>query len=214
MLKVKQFVFNSFGVNTYIIYDSDTHEAIVVDPGMNSDAEHRRFDEFIDEQKLKITQVVNTHLHIDHCIGDNYVADKYGIKIAAHPDDTFLGQNIEAQARMFGLSAMNTSPVIINVNLADGDIIKLGSHEIKVIHVPGHSPGGIALYCADSNILISGDALFHGSIGRTDLPGGEHNTLLTSIKEKLLTLPDSSLVLPGHDMSTTIAKEKSGNPFL
>lgn len=214
MLEVKQFAFGPFGVNTFIIYDNSSREAIVVDPGMNSDAENRRFDDFIKEKELKITQIVNTHLHIDHCLGDNYVRNSYGVKVAANAGDEFFGDNIQGQSRMFGINALDDSPVSIDVNLQDGDYIELGDNRLKVLHVPGHSPGGIALYCPESNIIIAGDALFRNSIGRTDLPGGDYPTLIDAIKDKLLSLPDDTLVLSGHDMSTDIGREKRSNPFL
>lgn len=214
MLEIKQFTLGPFGVNTYIIYDPETLDAIVVDPGMNTEAENQRFDRFITERKLNLTQIINTHLHIDHCLGDNYVRNKYGVKIYAHTDDAFLGENVQSQARMFSISAHNPHAVTIDIPIKDGDIITLGKHHITALHIPGHSPGGIALYCADSNFLIAGDALFRGSIGRTDLPGGNYSTLVNSVKEKLLTLPDSTLVLPGHDISTNIGFEKTYNNFL
>lgn len=214
MLEIKQFAFGPFGVNTYIIYDTETLEAIVVDPGMNTDNENQRFDKFITDKKLTVTQIVNTHLHIDHCLGDNYVKDKYGARISAHIDDAFLGDNIQAQAEMFGLRPLDSREVTIDIHLKGGDIITIGKHRITVLHVPGHSPGGIALYCAESNFVIAGDSLFRGSIGRTDLPGGNYPTLVKAIKERLITLPDTTLVLPGHDMSTNISFEKANNSFL
>lgn len=214
MLEIKQFVFGPFGVNTYVIYDSETLDAMIVDPGMNDDVEYDRIDSFIADNKLKVKQIINTHLHIDHCLGDNYIKDKYGLKVAAHADDEFFGSNIEAQARMFGLPAKDGRPVVIDVKLKDGDTVYLGKHTFKVLHSPGHSPGGIVLYCADSNILIAGDSLFRESIGRTDLPGGDYSTLIGSLKSKVLTLPDETLVLSGHGPSTDIAHEKKTNPFL
>lgn len=215
MLKVKQFVFNPFGVSTFIIYDSESKAAIAIDPGMLNSAEQKEFDSYIAENNLKLTQIVNTHLHLDHCFGNNYVRDKYGIKVAAHPDDAFLGNSLAEQASRFGIRLTgNDTKVGIDIELKDGDSIKVGAQTLKVLHVPGHSPGSIALYCAEGGFVIAGDVLFKGSIGRTDLQGGNLDTLLNSIHSRLMTLPDSTNVLPGHDRFTTIGAERATNPYI
>ena len=214
MLKIKQFVFGPFGVNTYIVHDTGTKDALVVDPGMTSPSDFSTFDNYIKEQGLHVQQIVNTHLHLDHCFGDNYVRDKYGVKVAANVDDAPLGQNLEGQAKMFGMVAPDARPVAIDVELKEGDNIKIGNSTLEIIKVPGHSPGSIVLYSPDGKFAIVGDVLFRGSIGRTDLPGGSHPDLISNIKAKLLKLPDDTLVLPGHDMSTTIGREKASNYYL
>ena len=215
MLKVKQFVFNPFGVSTFIIYDSESKAAIAIDPGMLNSAEQKEFDSYIAENNLKLTQIVNTHLHLDHCFGNNYVRDKYGIKVAAHPDDAFLGNSLVEQASRFGIRLTgNDTKAGIDIELKDGDNIKVGAHTLKVLHVPGHSPGSIALYCAEGGFVIAGDVLFKGSIGRTDLQGGNLDTLLNSIHSRLMPLPDSTNVLPGHDRFTTIGAERATNPYI
>lgn len=213
MLKVKQFVFNPFGVNTFVISDSDTSKAMVIDPGMTSAHEQKLFDDYIAANNLRITQIVNTHLHLDHCFGDNYVRDKYGVKVAANINDQPLGDDIPAQMARFG-GRIKADPVKIDVALKDGDIIKIGDSELRVITTPGHSPGGISLYSAEGGFLISGDTLFRFGVGRTDLPGGDHNTLIKSIREKLMTLPDDTKVLPGHNRFSTIADERRNNPYI
>ncbi len=215
MLKIKQFVFNPFGVSSFIIYDSESKAAIAIDPGMLNSAEQKEFDSYIAENNLKLTQIVNTHLHLDHCFGNNYVRDKYGIKVAAHPDDAFLGNSLAEQASRFGirLTGIDTKAGI-DIELKDGDNIEVGAHTLKVLHVPGHSPGSIALYCAEGDFVIAGDVLFKGSIGRTDLQGGNLDTLLDSIHSRLMTLPDSTNVLPGHDRFTTIGAERATNPYI
>lgn len=215
MLKVKQFVFNPFGVSTFIIYDSESKTAIAIDPGMLNSAEQKEFDSYIAENNLKLTQIVNTHLHLDHCFGNNYVRDKYGIKVAAHPDDAFLGNSLVEQASRFGIRLTgNDTKAGIDIELKDGDNIKVGAHTLKVLHVPGHSPGSIALYSTEGGFVIGGDVLFKGSIGRTDLQGGNLDTLLDSIHSRLMTLPDSTNVLPGHDRFTTIGAERATNPYI
>ncbi len=214
-MKVKQFVFNPFGVSTFIIYDSESKAAIAIDPGMLNSAEQKEFDSYIAENNLKLTQIMNTHLHLDHCFGNNYVRDKYGIKVAAHPDDAFLGNSLVEQASRFGIRLTgNDTKAGIDIELKDGDNIKVGAHTLKVLHVPGHSPGSIALYCAEGGFVIAGDVLFKGSIGRTDLQGGNLDTLLNSIHSRLMTLPDSTNVLPGHDRFTTIGAERATNPYI
>lgn len=214
MLEIKQFAFGPFGVNTYIVYDPETLEAIAVDPGMVNPGEYRLFDDFILSHGLKLTQVVNTHLHLDHCFGDNYVRDKYGVPVKAHPADAPLGEALKNQCAMFGLCGPDDSPVKIDIPLHDGDSVCVGTYPLKVIHVPGHSPGGIALYSGECNFAIVGDSLFRGSIGRTDLPGGDYSTLVNAVADRLMPLPDSTLVLTGHDMSTTIGKERQSNPYI
>lgn len=202
-----------FGVNTYLITDKDTGDTAVIDPGMIDAAEKREFDDYVSANNLKITQIINTHLHLDHCFGDNYVRDKYGVKVAANINDQPLGDDIPAQMARFG-GRIKADPVKIDVALKDGDIIKIGDSELRVITTPGHSPGGISLYSAEGGFLISGDTLFRFGVGRTDLPGGDHNTLIKSIRDKLMTLPDDTKVLPGHDRFSTIADERRNNPYI
>ncbi len=214
MLTIKQFIFNPFGESTYVISDQATKEAIVVDPGMIDSAEQARFDNYLKENGLVLTGIVNTHLHLDHCFGANYVKNKYGVPVKAHAADAPLGAAVPTQGRRFGLGNVAAEGVSIDVPLADGDTITLGDEKLEVIHVPGHSPGGIALYSPTGKFVISGDSLFSGSIGRTDLEGGDHATLVNAVTKRLLTLPDDTLVLPGHGESTTIGREKRSNPYL
>ncbi len=214
MLKIKQFAFNPFGVSTFVVYDPDTLDAIIVDPGMVTDRERKLFDDYIIEHHLNVHQVVNTHLHLDHCFGDNYVRDKYGVKVAANILDAPLAQNLKRQAAEFGLVLDIDDSVEIDVPLNEGDTIAVGNYKIELIHVPGHSPGSLVLYCKEANVAIVGDVLFRGSIGRTDLPGGNHNQLINGIKSKLMPLPDDTMVLPGHGPATTIKYEKASNPYL
>lgn len=213
-MKIQRFEFNLFGVNTYIIFDVATHEAAVVDPGMTDTRECERIDRYISENTIKVKYLVNTHMHIDHLFGDEYISKKYGVGIAASTDDSILSSRIAEQARMFHLRT--DMPDVLNVAtpLKDGDRLMLGAEPIDILSVPGHSPGSIALYCPESKFVVTGDALFRGSIGRTDLPGGNHAQLISSITRKLLSLPPDTTVYPGHGPSTTIEWELRNNPFL
>ncbi|MDE6058151.1 MAG: MBL fold metallo-hydrolase [Muribaculaceae bacterium] len=213
MLKVARFGFYMFGINTYVVYDPEEKEAAIIDPGMSRKQEFDALEKFIEREGLKVTHLINTHLHIDHAIADNWVKAKYGVPVEAHTDDAMLGERIKQQAQMFGVQAEDVA-VEIDRPLKEGDIIKIGSGELKVVHVPGHSPGSICLYDEADSFVIVGDALFQGSIGRTDLPGGNHRQLVDAIKNKLLTLPKETMVLSGHGDATTIGREWESNPYL
>lgn len=214
MLEITTLQFNPFGVNTYLIYDTETRDTAVVDPGMFNTKEQRFFDTYVAEHNLKITQIINTHLHLDHCFGDNYVKSRYGVPVKANSEDAFLGAKLAEQIRRFGMLVPGTEKgVEIDVDLKEGETVKVGKHELKVLQVPGHSPGSIALYSPEYHFLIGGDVLFKGSIGRTDLEQGNMSTLINSIRNKILTLPGETQVLPGHDAITTVADEKRYNPY-
>ena len=202
-----------FGINTYVVYDPEEKEAAIIDPGMSRKQEFDALENFIGREGLKVTHLINTHLHIDHAIADNWVKAKYGVPVEAHADDAMLGERIKQQAQMFGVQAEDVA-VEIDRPLKEGDIIKIGSGELNVVHVPGHSPGSICLYDEADSFVIVGDALFQGSIGRTDLPGGNHRQLVDAIKNKLLTLPKETMVLSGHGDATTIGREWESNPYL
>lgn len=212
-MKVEHFTFNDFAVNTYIVYDPDSSYCAIIDPGMTDKTETARIVQFIDRMNLRPLHLINTHQHIDHVMGNDFVRDIYNITPSANRRDEFLGGRLREQAAMFGLR--NTPDIVpVTTFLNDGDMISIGTGALKVLEVPGHSPGSIALYDAAGEFVITGDALFNTSIGRTDLPGGDFDILIHSIKTKLLTLPDSTVVLPGHGPSTTIGYEKRLNPYL
>lgn len=212
-MKVARFEFSMFGINTYVVYDPATRKAAIIDPGMSNRREEDAIVNFIEREKLEVTHIINTHLHIDHAIGDKSSAETFKSPIYAHQGDEILGSRLQQQAVMFGLEE-KVDRISINSYLHDGDEIRIGEGVLKVIHVPGHSPGGIALYDAADGFVIAGDSLFAGSIGRTDLPGGDYKTLIDSVKEKLLSLPEDTKVYSGHGGSTTIGIEKRSNPFL
>lgn len=212
-MKVAKFGFSLFGINTYVVVDPETRDCAIIDPGMVNEEERDAVKRFIEKNDLHVTHLINTHLHIDHAIGNSFIKKTYAVKTEAHEDDAFLGCRLREQARQFGIpDAVDSAD--IDTPLKDGDIIHIGKGELEVIHVPGHSPGGIALYDKKDGFLISGDILFQGSVGRADLPGGDMKALISGIKSKLLPLPDNTAVFPGHGPSTTIGDEKARNPYL
>ncbi|MCM1292776.1 MAG: MBL fold metallo-hydrolase [Bacteroides sp.] len=212
-MKYLGFQFNPFSEVTYLIWDKATGEGAVIDPGMSNIDENEIIDSTIEDQGIKLKYQLFTHLHVDHTFGYEHIAAKYGLKATAHPDDDDLGLNRGMQAKMFGLP-LQIGALEIGHLLNDNDTLKLGNEVIRVICVPGHSRGSVAYYLPGSKMVFTGDALFQGSIGRTDLPGGNHKQLIDSITRRLLTLPDDTVVFPGHGPSTTIMKEKRSNPFL
>lgn len=214
MLQIKQLVFNPFDENTYILIDADTNKAAVVDPGMYNEREQKEFDDFVAQSGITIDIIINTHLHLDHSFSINHVREKYGVKLAANVGDAALGRAIKEQGARFGFVKRNDAPVEIDIPLHDGDEITLGNTTLQVLHVPGHSQGGIAIYSVADKVVLSGDSLFCGSIGRTDLTGGNEMQLISSINSKLITLPDDTIVLPGHGPHTSIASEKAHNPYI
>ena len=212
MFRIIHLAVNPFEENVLILVDEDTKDAIVIDPGMLYPEELQKFDEIIREEGLHLTQIVNTHQHLDHIFGANAVKDKYGIPLAASPSDDTFGQSVATHAARFGIKT-GAKPVVRDIALADGDTITVGKSTLHVLAVPGHTPGGLAFYCPEQKFIITGDSLFRGSIGRTDL-GGDQATLVSSIRSKLLTLPDDTTVIPGHGPTTTIGAEKRHNPYI
>lgn len=212
-MKVAIFKLLLFEVNCYVVYDPVEKQAVIIDPGIVDNREIDAIDEFLHKNSLTVIAIINTHLHIDHVVANSGLAQKYGVDVYAHEDDKFLGDRLKEQAASFGLP-FKMENAGVTQNLKDGDVIKIGSGELQVIHVPGHSPGGIALYDPADGFLISGDSLFEGSIGRTDLPGGNIAKLLESVKKRLYSLPDDTVVYPGHGRRTTIGQEKKTNPFV
>jgi len=212
-MKIQSFEFNMFGEHTYVVYDPESKDAAIIDPGMMDRRETEILFSFITDNCLIAKYLLITHIHVDHTIGINAVLAKYNVKISANKEDSFLGKRIAEQVQMFHLP-FEMKGFEIDQYLNDGDKIFLGKHYLEIISVPGHSPGSIALYSAEDGFVITGDAIFKSSIGRTDLPGGDYATLIESITKRLLTLPESTIVYPGHGPSTTIAEEKRTNPYL
>ena len=210
MVQIKRLILNSFQENTYIIYDQ-TNEAVIIDAGCHTQPGIDEVKKFVSTENLKIKYLLITHGHIDHVIGIQPLKEIYKIECLSHADELALVKSIPAQANMFGFE-IDKAPVI-DKTFKDGDRITFGNSCIEVIHTPGHSKGGVCFLLRESKILISGDTLFQGSIGRTDL-GGNYETLIMSIINKILPLGDDIVVYPGHGDSTTIGYEKKYNPFL
>lgn len=205
-------VFNPFQENTYLLYD-ETKDCAIIDPGMLSLAEQKSFVDAIDQLGLNPVMALQTHLHVDHVFGCGFVLEKYGLAPQAHASDEFFIENTQSYARQFGFE-LEKNPPALGSYLKQDDVIQLGNSKLVVIHVPGHSPGGILFYNSLSGILVSGDVLFQGSIGRSDLPGGNQHELIDGIQEKIMVLPDHVKVYPGHGPSTTIGFERINNPYL
>jgi len=211
MITIKSFVFNPFQENTYVLFD-ETNECVIVDAGCHSPEEQRELTDFIQKNNLKPVLAINTHGHVDHILGNAFVKKTYKINIAASPEDLTLIQTASQHALTYGFT-IEDAP-LIDRNLNDGDEITFGNSKLKVLHTPGHSMGGICFLNAEEGFVLSGDTLFQGSIGRTDLPGGNYAQLINSIKTKLLNLAPNTKVYTGHGEPSTIEWEKENNPFL
>ncbi|MEO6731784.1 MAG: MBL fold metallo-hydrolase [Ferruginibacter sp.] len=211
MLKIKSFTFNPVQENTYLIYN-ELKQCVIIDPGCYFEEEKEQVKDFISENGLQLTMLLNTHCHLDHVFGNKFIADTYKLTLQLHEKEKLVLAYAPTSGLMYNLPFDNyTGDFIL---LKEGDKIFLGGDELLVIEAPGHSPGSICFYCAKDNFIIGGDVLFQGGIGRTDLPMGDHEALIKNIKTKLLVLPGQTVVYSGHGLSTTIEKEKRSNPFL
>jgi hydroxyacylglutathione hydrolase len=210
MLHVQRFTFNQLAEHTYIIYD-ETKDCIIVDPGCSTVEEEQKLSNFITEQGLRVTHLINTHCHVDHIVGNAYVKRTYAVPLAIHPEEVFMLQWSPRYAPQYGIAYCE--PVVADLFLQAGDKVQVGNSQLQVLHVPGHSPGHIALYSAAEQFCLVGDVLFKNYIGRTDLPGGDYEVLMHSIHEQLFLLNDQVTLYPGHGTKTTIGIEKANNPF-
>lgn len=211
MIEIKSFTFNPFSENTFVLHDSATGEAVVIDPGCYEQEEKAALDGYIDSKKLKVVKLLNTHGHVDHVLGNAHVKEKYGVKLFIHPKDEATQKSVETYAPVYGF--VRYSPASPDEFLQEGTKVSFGESSLDVLFVPGHAPGHIAFYNQDQQFCINGDCLFQGSIGRTDLPGGDFDTLMQSIRQKLFKLPDETTIYCGHGPETTIGYEKKHNPF-
>lgn len=211
MINIHYFTFGPFQENTYILSD-ETKECILIDPGNNSASEHKQLQEYIKQYQLIPKRLILTHAHVDHINGNQFVFDTYGLLPEVHQEDVFFIEKHLATANMYGIQA-EQSPMPISF-IREGDVIQFGNSVLQALHTPGHSPGSISFYNSQEKFIIGGDVLFYGSIGRTDLPMGNHATLIKSIKEKLFPLGDDMKVYSGHGAPTSIGFERINNPFL
>jgi glyoxylase-like metal-dependent hydrolase (beta-lactamase superfamily II) len=205
MLHVKAFVFNPVQENTYVLYN-EKKECIIIDPGCYYQDESETLQSFIDGNFLSPKMLLNTHCHLDHIFGNKFIAETYGLVLHIHKKEEAMLQMAPASGLMFDLPFDNYQGNFIF--LKEDDSFFLGDDKLKIIEAPGHSPGSICFYCAEQNFIISGDVLFENGIGRTDLPGGDHQTLLNSIEQKLFLLPNETTVYSGHGPQTAIGECK------
>jgi hydroxyacylglutathione hydrolase len=211
MLRVSTFIFNSFGVNTYLLYD-ETCECVIIDPACQYPQEEQELSGFIEANGLKPVRMINTHAHVDHILGNTFVCKKYNLKPEAHIAGLKFYEIAPSSGSVFGISVGKVA--VPTDLLKEGDIVIFGNSSLKVLYTPGHADGSICLVNDIDGYVITGDVLFRESIGRTDLPTGNLDLLLESIRFKLFTLPDQYIVYPGHGPTSTIGFEKRNNPFI
>jgi len=212
MINIKSFEFNLFQENSYILYD-ETLEAVIIDPGCSNKQENEELSSFIADNKLKPVQLLCTHLHLDHIYGVPYVHKIYGLDPKAHRFDVEKVPSMAEQAQLFGIRTV-FDIVPVKEYLVGNQVVKFGKSELQTLSVPGHSPGSMAFYNSKNGFVMVGDTLFAGSIGRTDLWGGNQDVLVAAIQDKILSLPDETVVYPGHGTHTSVIEEKLNNPYL
>ncbi|MFT5823713.1 MAG: hydroxyacylglutathione hydrolase [Crocinitomix sp.] len=212
MIQIAKFTFNPFQENTFILSD-ETNECVIIDPGCQTRAEKDTLSNYMTEHGLTPVRLLNTHCHVDHVFGNFYVSEKYKLPLEAHKLDLPTLKMVEKSCMMYGIKEFELSPEP-TIFLEEGDVVTFGNSKLDVIFTPGHAPGHVVFYAAEDGFVVNGDVLFLGSHGRTDLPGGDHQTLKKSITEKMFALPDETVVLSGHGPETTIGQEKTSNPIL
>ncbi len=210
---IKQFTFNHFEVNTYVVIDEPTRLCAIVDPACEASFEDSQLTQFIEQEHLKPVMILLTHAHVDHIAGLRQMCQHYGLPVTMHADGRNLLRQAEAYGSVMGFAVDNMDDLEV-VEIHDNDILKIGDTELECRFVPGHCPGSMCFVVHCEKVVVTGDALFHFSIGRTDLPGGDYPTLIEKLKERVLTLPDDYRVLPGHGIASQIGKERKYNSFL
>ncbi len=211
MLKVHTLPYNPWQENTYIL-SAENGNSIVIDPGCLTAEEQQHLNTYMNDHHLTPARLFNTHLHLDHVFGNRFVCEEFGLGAEAHQGDEFWIEQTVSYAAQMGMQ-LEENPPNLKAHFEHGDEIEFEGSQIKVLHVPGHSPGGITFYCPKEGFAIVGDVLFRDSVGRSDLPGGDFDTLINGIKTNLFTLPDETVIYPGHGPSSTIGYEKQNNPF-
>lgn len=213
-MEIKTFQFNPLGVNSYVLSD-ETGECVIIDASCYYPDEKALLINYILDNELVVKHLLNTHLHFDHLFGVNEISSYFGVQLESHSGDEFLLDSVKDQMKMFGIPENNEEYAPkIGIILEEDDEIKFGNQILKVLHIPGHSPGSIVFYNESHSSLFCGDVLFRGSIGRTDLVGGNFEELVDGIKNKLFILPDETKIYPGHGPITSIGYEKRNNPFV
>jgi hydroxyacylglutathione hydrolase len=210
MIKVDIFTFNPFQENTYILHD-ETRECVIIDPGCYEREEQEELTTFIEINKLKVVELLNTHCHIDHVLGNYFVKEKYKVGLSIHKIDEATLKAVKTYSSNYGFA--NYTEASADKYIDEGDQIRFGNTTLDILFVPGHAPGHIAFYNSKENICIGGDVLFAGSIGRTDLPGGNFETLIKSIQDKIFSLGEAMVLYPGHGPETTVGREMRSNPY-
>jgi len=212
MIEIHKLTFNPFQENTYILSD-ETNECVIIDPGCYTHEEHSRLMALIEGYDLKPVKLINTHCHIDHVLGNYFVAKEYNLELGIHKLDLPTLESVPTYCHAYGFDAYQLSPEP-SYFLNEGDCIEFGNSKLDVLFCPGHAPGHVVFYNKAQNFVINGDVLFQGSFGRVDLPGGDINVLKESILNKMFNLPDDTVVYTGHGGETTIGYEKNTNPIL
>ncbi|MBK8562149.1 MAG: MBL fold metallo-hydrolase [Saprospiraceae bacterium] len=206
------FTFNPFQENTYIVFD-ETKECAIIDPGCFEAHERIELDKFIQDNELKPVRLINTHCHLDHVFGNAFVSRTWELELEIHKGELPVLEAVPQIAKFYGMPSGELSPAPGRF-IEEGEVIAFGKTKMEAILTPGHSPASLSFYIREGGLLLAGDVLFREGIGRTDLPGGDYDTLIASIKDKLLPLGDEVKVFPGHGPSTTIGHERRHNPFL
>ena len=213
MIHVQRIECNMFGENCYIVSD-DTKECVIIDCGAFYDEERREVVDYIEREKLKPVRLIVTHGHLDHNFGNNTVFDKFGLKPEVSVADKELMENLPQQYMNFLRREMKIPVIPVGRFFDDGEKLTFGNHTFSIIPTPGHSKGSVMFYCEEEGLAFSGDTIFNGGIGRTDLPGGDYNEIISSIKYVLHNLPGNTVILPGHGPKTTVDNELKYNPYV
>lgn len=212
MLKIQKFIFNSFYENTFLAWDENSKESLIIDPGCYSNAEETQLKDFIQSKNLTVKYLINTHCHIDHILGNNFVIEEFNPIFLIPEKDLVLLENAQFQASSFGLKFKPAKSC--DEFISENKEYFIGKIKFVFLFTPGHTPGEFCVYFENEKICFTGDVLFNDGIGRTDLWGGNYNQLINSIQNKLMTLPDETIIYCGHGIETNIGTEKKFNPFL
>lgn len=210
---IKRFTFNHFEVNCYLIIDTATKQCAIVDPAPEASFEDAQLTQYIEQEQLQVTRILLTHAHVDHIAGLRQCCEHYHLPVTMHAEGRKLLRQAEAYGSLMGFAVDNMGDLEVE-EINDDEVLKVGNLEVECRYVPGHCPGSMCFVVEADQSVITGDALFHFSIGRTDLPGGDYPTLIDYLKRRILTLPDDYRVLPGHGIASQIGKEKKYNSFL